>query len=409
MTGPTAHIGARLFDGESWHDDAALLTEGDTVAGIVSAHAVPASATTIDLAGGMLVPGFVDLQVNGGGGVMLNDRRDVETIRTICRAHAAFGTTALLATLITDTPAITAEAVEAGAAAARQDVAGFLGLHLEGPHLSIARKGAHDPTLIRPMSEDDLSKLIAARQRVPVLLATVATESVTADQVRRLAEAGIIVSLGHTDTSLAAARACVDAGATVATHLFNAMSQVGNREPGLVGTVLDDGRLWAGLIADGIHVDPVAIGIAMRAKQGPAKIFLVTDAMATFGTDMKSFTLNGRTIRRQNGRLTLEDGTLAGADLDMISAVRFMHQVIGIDLAEALRMASLYPAQAARVDRRHGRLRPGARADFVHLSQGLSVNRVWIGGSQVSGEDAKSGPSRASPKLRRPSPRSSGG
>jgi len=385
MTGVTAHIGAKIFDGESWHDDAALLTEGDTVAGIVSAHAVPASATKIDLARGMLVPGFVDLQVNGGGGVMLNDRRDVETIRTICRAHAAFGTTALLATLITDTPAITAEAVEAGAAAARQDVAGFLGLHLEGPHLSIARKGAHDPTLIRPMSDDDLSKLIAARQRVPVLLATVATESVTADQVRRLAEAGIIVSLGHTDTSLAAARAGVDAGATVATHLFNAMSQVGNREPGLVGTVLDDGRLWAGLIADGIHVDPVAIGIAMRAKKGLAKIFLVTDAMATIGTDMKSFTLNGRTIRRQNGRLTLEDGTLAGADLDMISAVRFMHHVIGMDLAEALRMASLYPAQAARVDGRHGRLRPGARADFVHMWQGLSVNRVWIGGSQVSG------------------------
>ncbi len=298
MSTTTAYTGARIFDGEGWHDDASLLTEGDTVVGIVPSNDLPNSAQRIDLDGGMLVPGFVDLQVNGGGGIMLNDRRDVETIRTICAAHAPFGTTALLATLITDTPEITAEAVDAGAAAAEQGVPGFLGLHLEGPHLSIARKGAHDPKLIRPMSEDDLAKLIAARQRVPVLLTTVATESVTSEQVRRLTEAGVIVSLGHTDTGVAAARARVDAGASVATHLFNAMSQIGNREPGLVGTVLDDGRLWAGLIADGIHVDPVTIGIALRAKLGPSKIFLVTDAMATIGTDLTSFTLNGRTIRR---------------------------------------------------------------------------------------------------------------
>jgi len=385
MSAMTAYSGAKIFDGEIWHVDSALLTEGDTVVGIVAANAVPASADRVDLDGGMLVPGFVDLQVNGGGGIMLNDRRDVETIRTICRAHAPFGTTALLATLITDTPAITSEAVEAGSAAAEQNVPGFLGLHLEGPHLSIARKGAHDPKLIRPMDDVDLGNLVTARQRVPVLLSTVATESVTPDQIRRLTEAGVIISLGHTDTGIAAARACVDAGATVATHLFNAMSQIGNREPGLVGTVLDDRRLWAGLIADGIHVDPATIGIALRAKQGPAKIFLVTDAMATIGTDMTSFTLSGRTIRREDGRLTLEDGTLAGADLDMISAVRFMHQVIGLDFAEALRMASLYPAQAARVEGRHGRLRSGSRADMAQLSDGLDVSKVWIGGDKVFG------------------------
>jgi len=374
-----AYVGASIFDGESWHHDAALLIERDTVAAIVPASALPASAQRVRLDGGLLVPGFVDLQVNGGGGIMLNDRRDAETIRTICQAHAQFGTTALLATLITDTPQITAEAVTAGAAAAELDVPGFLGLHLEGPHLSIARKGAHDPKLIRRMEEADLTSLIAARRRVPVLLTTVATESVTPEQVRRMSEAGVIVSIGHSDTSLAAARACVDAGASAVTHLFNAMSQLGNREPGLVGTVLDDGRLWAGLIADGIHVDPATIAIALRAKLGPAKIFLVTDAMATIGTDMTSFTLNSRTIQRKEGRLTLEDGTLAGADLDMISAVRFMHRVIGLDLGEALRMASLYPAQAARVDGRHGRLRAGGRADMVHLSDALEVRNVWIG------------------------------
>lgn len=386
MSAITAYIGAAIFDGENWRHDAALLVEGDTIAGIAPVDEASAATARIDLGGGMLVPGFVDLQVNGGGGIMLNDRRDVETIRTICRAHAPFGTTALLATLITDTPEITAEAVEAGAAAAKQNVPGFLGLHLEGPHLSLARKGAHDPKLIRPMSETDLENLTAARKRVPVLLSTLATESVTPEQVRRLSDAGVIVSLGHSDAKLAEARACVEAGATVATHLFNAMSQMGNREPGLVGTVLDDGRLWAGLIPDGVHVDPVMIGVALRSKQGPSKIFLVTDAMATIGTDMTSFTLNGRTIRRENGRLTLENGTLAGADLDMISAVRFMHQVVGLDLAEALRMASLYPAQAARVDSRYGRLRTGSRADMVHLDDALNVRDVWIANQHVSPE-----------------------
>jgi len=379
----TAFIGARIFDGERCHEHAALFVEDNTVSGIAALDQLPTGTERVVLDGGILAPGFVDLQVNGGGGVMLNDHRDVEAIRTICAAHARFGTTALLATLITDTPEITAEAVAAGAEAARIDIPGFLGLHLEGPHLSIARKGAHDPKLIRPMTDADLAALIAARHGVPVLLATVAVESVSAEQVAALAQAGLIVSLGHTDTTHAAARARVEAGATVATHLFNAMSQIGNREPGLVGTVLDEGRLFAGLIADGIHVDPVSIGVALRAKRAPGRIFLVTDAMATIGTDMTEFTLNGRVIKRQGGRLTLEDGTLAGADLDMISAVRFMHREIGLDLGEALRMASLYPAQAARVDGRYGRLTQGSRADMVHLSDTLDVRGVWIGGRPI--------------------------
>lgn len=380
-----AYVGARIFDGHVWHEETALLVGNGDIVGLVPREGVAADARRIELDGGIVAPGFVDLQVNGGGGVMFNDRRDAETIHTICRAHMEFGTTALLATLITDTPEITAEAVEAGAEATRRGVPGFLGLHLEGPHLSIARKGAHNPQLIRPMEAADLDALVAARARVPVLLSTVAVESVTPEQVRRLAQAGIIVSLGHTDASRADAAKGVEAGATMATHLFNAMSQIGNREPGLVGTVLDDIRLDAGLIADGIHVDPVTIAVALRAKRAPGRIFLVTDAMATIGTDLKSFVLNGRTITRHHGRLTLADGTLAGADLDMISAVRFMHGTIGIDLAEALRMASLYPAQAARVEARHGQFVPGARADLVHMSDALDMRGVWIGGGRVFG------------------------
>ncbi|MEQ1956357.1 N-acetylglucosamine-6-phosphate deacetylase [Mesorhizobium sp. CN2-181] len=375
----------RIFDGVIWHRDAALVVRGDGVEAIVPKGEIPAGVTVAEQ-GGLLVPGFVDLQVNGGGGVMLNDRQDVEAIRTICAAHAPFGTTALLPTLITDTPEVTARAVEAGVAALEADVPGFAGLHLEGPHLSLARKGAHDPKLIRPMQDADQAFLIEARKRLPSLLITVAPESVSLERMSALAQAGVIVSLGHSDTSFATAMASAAAGASMATHLFNAMSQIGNREPGLAGAVIDNGSLWAGLIADGIHVDPATIGIALRAKTGPAKIFLVTDAMSTIGTDMTSFTLNGRTIRRENGRLTLADGTLAGADLDMISAVRFMHRKIGLELGEALRMASLYPADAMGFSR-HGRLRAGSRADIVALSDDLDVRGVWIGGDQAFSAD----------------------
>ncbi|MFI0844594.1 N-acetylglucosamine-6-phosphate deacetylase [Mesorhizobium sp. IMUNJ 23232] len=373
----------RIFDGVIWHRDAAVLVRGDAVEAIVPRREIPSEVTVAEC-DGMLVPGFVDLQVNGGGGVMLNDRQDIEAIRTICAAHAPFGTTALLPTLITDTPEITARTVAAGVAAAAAKVPGFAGLHLEGPHLSLARKGAHDPKLIRTMEDADQAFLIETRNRLPALLTTVAPESVTPERMTALAKAGVVVSLGHSDTTYATATACAAVGATMATHLFNAMSQIGNREAGLAGAVIDNGGLWAGLIADGIHVDPATIGIAMRAKIGPAKIFLVTDAMSTIGTDMQSFTLNGRTIRRENGRLTLADGTLAGADLDMISAVRFMHRKIGLELGEALRMASLYPAEAMGFSR-HGRLVAGSRADIVALSDGLDVRRVWIGGDRVVG------------------------
>jgi N-acetylglucosamine-6-phosphate deacetylase len=383
MSGPFAIRGATIFDGEIWHEGSALIIRDGSVDSITAADAIPPGMRVVEAEGGLLAPGFVDVQVNGGGGVMFNDRPDPETIRTICRAHAPFGTTALLPTLITDTPEITAQAIAAGAEAARQNISGFLGLHLEGPHLSISRKGAHDPALIRPMSDADKAALIAARKQMPVLLTTVAPETVPAWRIAALAAAGVVVSLGHSDARSALAATAAEAGASMVTHLFNAMSQIGNREPGLVGAALDTGALSCGLIADGIHVDPATIRIALRAKQGPGRIFLVTDAMATIGTDMTSFTLNGRTIRRENGRLTLEDGTLAGADLDMISAVRFMHRTLGVELGEALRMASLYPADSVGQGERHGRLAPGVRADIVHLSDALDIESVWIGGERV--------------------------
>jgi N-acetylglucosamine-6-phosphate deacetylase len=383
MTGRFAITGARIFDGEIWYDEAALVVSGDSVESIMPLGWLDDGIDRLDAGGGLIVPGFVDLQVNGGGGLMINDRPHVDTIRTICTAHAPFGTTALLVTLITDTPEVSAATVAAGHEAARQRVPGFLGLHLEGPHLAVSRKGAHDPALIRPMSDEDEAKLIAARQGLEVLLTTVAPETVGPERIKALADAGIVVSLGHSDASYRLATAAAGAGASMVTHLFNAMSPLGNREPGLVGAAIDIASLNCGLIADGIHVDPATIAIALRGKRGPGRIFLVTDAMATIGTDMTSFPLNGRTIYRKDGRLTLADGTLAGADLDMISTVRFVHRVIGLELDEALRMASLYPAQAMGIGARHGRLRQGTAADMVHLTDDLDVRSVWIGGEQV--------------------------
>lgn len=373
--------GARIFDGHNWHDGESLIVRDGKVEAI--ADTVPAGAEIREVSG-MLVPGFVDLQVNGGGGLMINDKPDADTIRTICTAHAPFGTTSLLVTLITDTPEQTKKTITAGAEALRQNVPGFLGLHLEGPHLSIARKGAHDPKLIRPMLDADQAVILDAKTKVPVLLVTVAPESVAPEQIETLANAGVIVSLGHTDTRYATAITCIEAGASMATHLFNAMSQLGNREPGMVGAALDT-DISAGLIADGIHVDPATIGVALRAKSGAGRIFLVTDAMATIGTGMTSFELNGRTIHRANGSLRLADGTLAGADLDMISAVRFMRREIGIDLGEAIRMASLYPAEAMGVADRIGHLGAGTQADFVQLTDTLDVAGVWIGGEKIAG------------------------
>jgi len=375
--------GARIFDGESWHEAGALHIVNGRIADLAPADARSGDVEVIDASGQLIVPGFVDLQVNGGGGVLLNEVPTAAGIARMCTAHAKFGTTGLLPTLITDTPEITSATVEAGREAKAEGVPGFLGLHLEGPHLSLARKGAHDPALIRPMQDEDLAQIISCRSTFDALMTTVAPESVTPEQVGRLADAGVIVSIGHTNIGYATVRTYVEAGARTVTHLFNAMSPLAHREPGVVGAALDIGSLYVGMIADGIHVHPVAMGVALRAKRGPGRIFLVTDAMSPIGTDMTSFTLNGREILRRNGQLTLADGTLAGADIDMISSVRFVYETLGLPLDEALRMASTYPAEAARLSDRKGALKRGFDADFVVLTPELGIHSTWIGGACV--------------------------
>jgi N-acetylglucosamine-6-phosphate deacetylase len=384
MTGQRAVIAPEIVhDGVTLRDHA-LLVDGTRIGGLVPLRDLPAGVDRVDLGGGALVPGYVDLQVNGGGGLMLNAAPTPETLATMAAAHAQLGATTILPTLITDRPEVTAAAIAAAVAACAAGVPGIAGLHLEGPHLDARRAGAHDPVLIRPMADADLRALCAAAARLPVLKVTLAPASVTMDQVVALSRAGVLVSLGHTEADFATCASATRAGARCVTHLFNAMRQLGNREPGVVGAALHLGGLSAGLIADGIHVHPATMGAAIRAKTGPGRLFLVSDAMAVAGTDLDGFTLNGRHITRDGGRLTLADGTLAGADLDLTTAIRVLTRDVGVPFARAVAMATAAPADLIGQGAQCGRFAPGARADLLHLDEHGRLAAAWQGGVQIA-------------------------
>ena len=375
-----AIAGAEIFDGSKRRAQHAIIVDGARILDVVPESVLSGDLPVRRLGGGLLAPGFIDAQANGGGGVLLNDAPTPEGVRTMCDAHAKFGTTALLPTLITDSPVVTAKVVAAVKQAIASGTLGCLGLHLEGPFLSPERRGAHDANLIRTMTEGDVDEILSLG--IETLLLTVSPERIAPAIIRRLAQGGVIVSLGHSNATYDQILAAVDAGARGVTHIFNAMSPLTHRAPGVVGGALDSGDLWCGLIADGHHVHPAAIGIALRAKRQPGRIFLVTDAMSTVGSDLQTIELNGRTVRRQDGVLVLEDGTLAGSDLDMMSAVRYLVRHVGVELGEALRMASTYPAEfLKRPDL--GRIAAGARADLVHIDDNLKAKATWRAGVQL--------------------------
>ncbi|MGR3514450.1 MAG: N-acetylglucosamine-6-phosphate deacetylase [Paracoccaceae bacterium] len=336
--------GGQVFDGTDLIHGLAARWNKNRFVGLVPANAVPPDDEVVDLKGAILSPGYVDLQVNGGGGLFLNDDPSTATLTRIAAAHRALGAVRVLPTLITDTKETTQAALQAASDAVRDEVQGIAGLHLEGPHLATSRKGAHDGTLIRPMTDADADMLCAAKEQLPVLKVTLAPESVTLAQVKRLLEAGVLVALGHSDARFETAMAYADAGVQCVTHLFNAMSPVAHRAPGLAGAALAHGGLSVGLIADGVHVHPAVMQMAWRAKNGPGHIYLVSDAMAVAGTDAIACHLGGRHILRRDGRLTLEDGTLAGADLDLTRAIAVLTGEVGVPLVEALRAATCVPA-----------------------------------------------------------------
>jgi N-acetylglucosamine-6-phosphate deacetylase len=368
-----ALVGARIFDGERMVENHAVVLEESRIAALLPAASL-GSNVDVQRVEGLLAPGFIDVQVNGGGSVLFNDQPTVEGIRAIGAAHRRFGTTGFLPTLITDTRERMAEAIEAVRRSLAEGLPGLLGIHLEGPFLNPERKGAHDARLIRPVEEDDftlITSLGAGRT-----LVTLAPEMVAPDVVTRLAQAGVIVSAGHTNADYVTLDEAVRRGLRGFTHLFNAMPPLAGRAAGPVGAALDMADTWASLIVDLVHVEAPALRIALAAKRAD-RMMLVTDAMSSVGTDLKSFEIQGRTITRRDGRLTLADGTLAGSDLDMASAVRNAVS-IGVELPQALRMASRVPAEFLGLGDELGRIAPRCRANLVLLDEALEVRATWI-------------------------------
>jgi N-acetylglucosamine-6-phosphate deacetylase len=366
-----AFVNCRLFDGEREHPGRAPIVEGGRVIELADEGSAASLADElVDLEGLHLVPGFIDLQVNGGGGMLFNDAPTVDTLRTIVAAHRPLGTTACLPTLITDNPETMRAAIAAVREALEQGVPGIAGIHLEGPHLNPERRGVHDAAQMRGLDGQALQLLYSLENGATVV--TLAPERVIGESIRQLTEHGVRVFAGHSAATYDQVRAAIDCGLVGFTHLFNAMSQLTAREPGVVGAALDDPDTFAGVIADGHHVHPAALGIALRAKPR-GKVFLVTDAMPTVGSDRKTFTLSSGSVTELGGRCVTEDGTLAGSSIGMIDAVQYVVSSGLVDWHEAIRMASAYPAAALGVADRYGYVKPGYRANLLALDDDLNV------------------------------------
>ena len=374
----TALINARVLAAQGWRDDVAVIVEGERIRELAAARDIPVGTRTHDLSGRMLLPGFIDCQVNGGGGILFNDVATVEGIRAIGAAHRRFGTTGFLPTLISDTIDTMRTAIAAADAAIAEAVPGVLGIHLEGPFISRERKGVHAEKYLHAPDADELR--VAESLRRGKTLLTVAPECVAPDAIRNLVAAGVIVAAGHTNADYATVRAALDAGVRGFTHLFNAMSPLTSRAPGVVGAALDDPDSWCGVIVDGHHVDAASLRIALRAKPR-GKLFLVTDAMPPVGAGNPSFVLDGETITARDGICQTAAGTLAGSALSMIDAVRNTVEMLGVPLEEAARMASTYPADFLGLGATHGRIEAGFHADFTVVDRDLRLTETWIGGA----------------------------
>ena len=375
-----ALINGRIFTGEKILHQHVLLVEKGHIIDIVPEHLLPQVKDCYDLNGGLLAPGFIDVHVNGAAGALLNHQPSAQALQTIAQAHREYGTTAFLPTLMTDTWEQMINAVAAVVAAAELGVPGILGIHLEGPYLNVERKGVHSAKRIRvPSSDEDINHLFDIFPAHLIKLITLAPERVSPEFIQRLIRHGMIVSAGHTEASYDQMQIALAHGVTGFTHLFNAMSPMTSREPGAVGAALDHGDSWCGLIVDGHHVHPVTLRQAIKAK-AKGKMMLVTDAMHTVGQGAGRFDLMGSPIVSENKKVTTLNGTLAGSNLDMATAVRNTVQQVGLGLEEALRMASLYPAQFLKLDHKIGRIAKGFQADLVLIDDHMQVQQTWIKG-----------------------------
>jgi N-acetylglucosamine-6-phosphate deacetylase len=373
---------ARVLTDQGFRDRQSVVLHEGLIQAVMHDDEVDAGDATVrDLNGQLLLPGFIDIQVNGGGGVLFNDAPGVEAIRAIGEAHRKFGTTGFLPTLISGDLEAVAAAIAATDEAIAEGVPGVLGIHLEGPFLNKAKKGVHDPARFRVLDSDAIT-LLSSLKRGKTLV-TLAPETTSPELIAELVNAGVIVAAGHTNGSYDEVRAALDAGLNGFTHLFNAMSPLTSREPGVVGAALDDDSSWCGLIADGHHVHPASLRIAIASKPR-GRSLLVTDAMSSVGAVNKSFEFNGQLIDVSNGVCVTADGTLAGSDLDMATAVRNATTMLRVELAEAARMASEYPAAALGLEGELGRIKAGYRANLVLADLELNVSNTWIDGRSVA-------------------------
>jgi len=376
----TVFVNGNIADGRELHTGLAVVVQGGLIAEVTECSAdMLAHPDVYDLDGNYLAPGYIDIQVNGGGGVLFNNAPTVESLGIIARAHRQFGTTALLPTLISDTRKVTHSAILAVEKALQENLPGILGIHLEGPCINTERKGVHAAKLLSK-PDDQLVALLTSLKSGTTLV-TLAPEIASMEMIKKLKESGIVVFAGHSTASFEVTILALEAGVSGFTHLFNAMPPLLSREPGMVGAALSDENSFFGIIADGFHVHPATFAVAVAAKK-LGRALLVTDAMASVGSENDTFTLYGERIEVVDGRCLNSSGSLAGSDLNMCDAVKNAISFAGLDIVEALRMASTNPANAINRQDELGYIRPGYRACLVELDAQLNVVDTWIDGDQ---------------------------
>lgn len=384
-----ALINARIYTGDTLHatpylEGVAVIIEGEKIHSLCSIDKLPQNIRSIDLQGQNLAPGLIDLQLNGCGGVQFNDdptQITETTLDIMQQTNERFGCTSYLPTLITSNNELMALAVKTMRAYLNQPQKQFraLGLHLEGPYLSLAKKGTHDAKLIRPADEQMVNFLCDNADVIKMI--TLAPEEVNDEVITRLANAGIVISAGHSNSTYAQAKQAFSAGLTCSTHLFNAMPYVTGREPGLVGALLDTPEIYSGIIVDGHHVawSNVRLAKAMKAD----KLILVTDATAPAGTEMSTFHFAGKTIYHRDGACLDENGTLSGSAATLIKCVENSVEKVGIPLDEAIRMATLYPARAIHMDSSLGSIAKGKIANLMVFDGDYQVTKTFVAGAEI--------------------------
>ena len=379
-----ALLGSQIFCGERFYDDHALLVEGKSIVDIVDKNNIPDNFNTIELDQGILAPGFIDLQVNGGGGVLFNNSPNKESLNTIIKAHQFFGTTSVMPTVISDSLEVLEQCIKTVTEEIKNN-SSLLGIHIEGPFFNTKYRGVHQKQYISTINSDYLN-LFESLKGFPVML-TLAPECISSQQLKHLTSLGIKTLAGHSDATYDELDDAIKNGLDGFTHLFNAMGQISAREPGVVGSALHFENTFASIIVDLHHVHPSLIQLAYQLKP-KGKLFFISDSMATINHGKPSFELYDEVVNESDGRLVNSEGKLAGSSITQIDAVKNAYQKCNIPLNQALAMASRYPAEYLGIENHLGSLKPGYRADLVHFDSNFKVHNVWVSGKQISRESS---------------------